>query len=117
MSADFTVSFASDAEDEIEIEDEVLPEEFDLAQNYPNPFNAETKISFSLAESGAVSLEIYNVVGQRIKTLTSGIYAPGTYEINWDGTSADGQPLASGLYFYRLKTIQGTICKKMLLMK
>lgn len=117
MSADFTVSFASAAEDEIEIEDEVIPEQFDLAQNSPNPFNAETKISFAVAEPGAVRLEIYNVVGQKIKTLTSGLYAPGRYEIYWDGTSDNGQALASGLYFYRLKTLEGTICKKMLLMK
>ncbi|MBD3218744.1 MAG: M6 family metalloprotease domain-containing protein [candidate division Zixibacteria bacterium] len=117
MSADFTVSFASSAEDEIEIEDEVLPEEFELAQNYPNPFNAETKISFSLSEPGEVSLEVYNVIGQKVRTLTSEIYEPGNYEIHWDGLSESGQPAASGLYFYRLETIEGAICKKMLLMK
>ncbi len=114
MSADFTVSFASAAGDE---DNEVLPSVFELAQNAPNPFNAETVIKFSLPEGGKINLEIYNVLGQKVQTLASGYLDAGNYSLNWDATAENGKIVPSGIYFYRLNTADGILCKKMLLLK
>jgi len=88
------------------------PYTFSLAQNYPNPFNPTTNISFSLAEKSHVELSVYNVLGQKIRTLVSGEKAPGIYTEEWDGSS-----VASGVYFYRLETEKFTSTKKMMLVK
>jgi hypothetical protein len=99
-----------------------VPKSFVLEQNYPNPFNPTTTISFSLGDhngGGAVDfrLDIFNVLGQRVKTLAEGTLAPGRYEYVWDGTDRLDQQVASGLYFYRLTTSDRFETKKMVLMK
>lgn len=114
MTADFTVSFASAVGDE---NNEVLPKVYGLEQNAPNPFNAETLIRFSLPEGGQVNLDVYNVLGQKVATLASDYLDAGTYTINWDATGDNGQITPSGVYFYRLKTADAILCKKMLLLK
>ena len=78
-------------------------------QNYPNPFNPETWIPYHLAEAGAVSLSIYDTAGTLIRTLPLGYQSAGFYENRthaayWDGRNALGEPVASGVYFYRLTT-------------
>jgi hypothetical protein len=97
-----------------------LPKDFTLEQNYPNPFNPTTTIEFSIGASSAaqpVQLEIYNVLGAKVKTLVSGSQAVGVHRVNWDGTNDYGQHVASGVYFYRLQVGTVTESKKMLLMK
>ena len=79
------------------------PTEFSLAQNYPNPFNAGTLISYSLPSAGPVILDIFNIHGQRVATLDQGVQTTGMHTISWAGLDAEGQPVASGVYFYRLR--------------
>lgn len=94
-----------------------LPAEFTLQQNYPNPFNPTTHISFALPQAADVTLEIFNVLGQRVRTLLSKPMAAGSYTVTWDGTSAGGSPVASGVYLYRLTAAGQTLQQKMILMK
>jgi hypothetical protein len=86
-------------------------------QNYPNPFNPKTIISFSLAEAGNVSLEIYNVKGQKVKTLINKEFELGQHQISWEGTDDDGKLVSSGVYCYKMKSGNYTSTKKMILMK
>ncbi|MDD4232210.1 MAG: FlgD immunoglobulin-like domain containing protein, partial [Candidatus Cloacimonetes bacterium] len=88
-----------------------------LKQNYPNPFNPNTTIAFELARAQNVSLDIFNVKGQKVRNLRSGFMAAGNHSIAWDATDDFGKALASGLYFYRLQSNQSTFTRKMLLMK
>ena len=85
----------------------ILPENFSLMQNYPNPFNSATVIRFALPTSEDVDLAIFNLAGQQVATLVSGMREAGTYTIRWDGRDDDGQALASGVYLYRLRTSDG----------
>jgi hypothetical protein len=93
---------------------ENLPTEFYLWQNYPNPFlseaksrfteNPDTRIQYDLPKSGFVRLEIFNVLGQKIKTLVNEQKPAGAHTAVWDGRKDDGNLAASGIYIYRLKT-------------
>ena len=85
---------------------------FRLFQNYPNPFNPSTKIKFSLTKQSFISLIIYNLLGKKVTTLVSQNLSPGEHEIIFDA-----RDLPSGLYFYKLKSADLTITKKMLLIK
>jgi len=89
-----------------------LPVKFDLAQNYPNPFNPVTKIIFDLPERTKATLDVFNVLGQKVATLVDAELAADRYEVEWDGTN-----VASGIYFYRLSTDQFLMTKKMMLLK
>jgi hypothetical protein len=88
-----------------------------LAKNHPNPFNPETKINFSLAKNGNVSLEVYNIKGQLIKTLQNGYTDAGEHSVVWIGDDENGQKVTSGIYFYRLQTENMSKTRKMLLLK
>jgi len=94
-----------------------LPEGFALDQNYPNPFNPTTTISFSLPSAQHVTLEIYNVQGQKVRTLIDEVRSAGEHAIEWDATSDAGDRVASGVYFYRLTAGEYVVSKKMTLLK
>ncbi len=101
----------------VEVTGKVLPTSYDLSQNYPNPFNATTQINFALPNAGNVSLKIYNVAGQLVKSFNQPMEA-GYRTITWDGTNSNGDNVASGVYFYRLdvekqfsKTLKMTLLK------
>lgn len=79
-----------------------------VLQNYPNPFRDETTIEFSIAEEGDVSLEVFDVLGQLVITLAAGHREPATYTLGWNGRSANGREVPSGIYVIRLTTPQGT---------
>ena len=96
---------------------ETRPEEFALRNNYPNPFNPSTTIKYQLPDAGDVRLEIFNVVGQSVRTLVDQQEGAGRYEMQWDATNNNGQSLSSGVYFYRLQAGEFQEVKKMLLMK
>jgi flagellar hook assembly protein FlgD len=78
-----------------------------LEPNYPNPFNATTAIVYSLPNIGAqpapVRLTVYNILGEKVKSLVDDNQQPGRHIAYWDGTDQQGQPVASGVYFYRLE--------------
>lgn len=102
-----------------DIEDITLPPaQVDFAlSNYPNPFNPETTISFILPESGEVTVNIYNVKGQKITNLCKEILSKGHHTLLWKGTDAKGCSLASGIYFVRLETKGESRCYKMMMVK
>ena len=87
-----------------------------LHGNYPNPFNPETKIDFSLAKTGNAELTIYNIKGQRVKTLINDHIEAGNHSVVWNGKDGKGADVSSGVYFYRLKTADGVQNGKMLLL-
>ncbi len=88
-----------------------------LIGNYPNPFNPTTAIGFALKQSETVSLVIYNIKGQKIKTLTNEKYGSGEHTIVWDGKDSDNNYVSSGIYLYKLNAGTYTKSKKMILMK
>jgi len=96
---------------------ESIPVATVLYPNYPNPFNPETNIRFALAQSGKVMLDIYNLKGQRVKTLADGVYNAGTHTLKWNGTDDNGIPAASGVYFYKMTAGTTAKTQKMILMK
>ncbi|MCK4404643.1 MAG: T9SS type A sorting domain-containing protein, partial [candidate division Zixibacteria bacterium] len=90
---------------------------FTLFQNQPNPFNPETQINYYLPRACQVRLTIYNVLGQRVRTLFDGHQDTGMHTLLWDGRGEDGAHLSSGIYFYRLQAENFQETKKMTLMK
>lgn len=94
-----------------------VPAIFSLEQNYPNPFNPTTTIRFNLAQSGQVTLIVYNLLGQPVRTLADGFLSAGSHAVVWDGTGDDGRPVASGVYLYRLSGDTVDRSRQMILMK
>ncbi|RMH97292.1 MAG: choice-of-anchor D domain-containing protein [Calditrichaeota bacterium] len=81
----------------------LTPVQFALEQNYPNPFNPATTIPYRLAERSRVKLEIYDLLGRRVRTLVQAVEATGAHRQTWDGRDDRGHPVASGIYIYRLE--------------
>ncbi len=97
---------------------QTTPTEFALLQNFPNPFNPETTIGYELAESADVTLQIYNVVGQVVRTLIAAeSQAAGRYQIRWDGMDDRGVSVSSGIYFYRISAGEFQTVRKLMLLK
>jgi hypothetical protein len=94
-----------------------IPQRFALAQNYPNPFNATTTIEFSLEKAGEVTLSIYDILGRQVKTLYNGTLTAGSHSLIWNGTNESGKTVTSGVYFYRLENSEGSITKRMVMLK
>lgn len=94
-----------------------LPKEFALQQNYPNPFNPTTLIKYDVPRRSQVRLSIYNVLGQKVRTLFDGVQNPGSYSEEWDGSTEGGNSVSSGIYFYRIEAGSFVQTKKMVLMK
>jgi cytochrome c peroxidase len=93
------------------------PTRLTLGQNYPNPFNPETEISYTLPTGCQVELSVYNLLGQRIRTLVNEYQSSGQKTARWDGTDDAGQDVASGVYFYRIRAGELSHSRKMILMK
>ncbi len=96
---------------------ESVPSDFHLFQNYPNPFNPSTVINYSVPQTAEVKLRIYNLLGQRIRTLFDGLKQAGVYTTQWDGRDDTGQQVAAGIYFLRLESEHLTLSRKMLLVR
>ena len=88
-----------------------------LFQNYPNPFNSETTIRYHVANEGRVEVAIYNVLGQRIRTLFEGQQPEGSYSVMWNGKNDFGEAAGSDIYFYQMKIRNFTSTERMLLLK
>jgi len=99
------------------VEENNLPDVFALHNNYPNPFNPVTNITYDVPEVADVKLEIFNVMGQKVRTLASGSHEPGRYRILWNATNDFGEGLSSGMYIYKIQAGDFISVKKLVLMK
>ena len=100
----------------------LAPKETTLLANYPNPFNPETWIPYQLAKPADVTLRIYSVKGELVQTLVLGHQAAGVYHTKsraayWDGRNAQGEKVASGVYFYTLSAGEFSTTRKLLIQK
>jgi hypothetical protein len=96
---------------------DALPPLFTLHPNYPNPFNAGTVILYQFPQTAHVELTIYNIAGQRLKTLIDESQHPGLHRVTWDGTDVSGRQVGTGLYLYKLTTPAQTQTRRMILIK
>lgn len=96
---------------------EVLPTEIALKQNYPNPFNPETNIEFQLPTATNVTLEVFNLLGQKVTTLVSGYRDAGYHTVRWNGTNDSGELVPSGVYFYRMTADDFVKTNKMIMLR
>jgi hypothetical protein len=94
-----------------------IPEGYQLFQNYPNPFNAVTQIKYALPKDCKIKLTIYNILGQRVKTLVDEQQSAGYKNISWDGTDETGNEVSSGIYFYGIETDEFAKIYKMVILK
>ncbi len=93
------------------------PESFELSQNYPNPFNPTTTIRYFLPKRENVTLEIFNLLGERVRMLADEEQTAGEHTALWDGKDEKGKTLSSGIYFYQLKGKEFSKTKKMIFLK
>jgi hypothetical protein len=94
-----------------------VPTSYSLDQNYPNPFNAGTNIQFTTIADGRVTLDVYNVLGQKVRNLVDQQMSSGTHEADWDGRDGNGNVLSTGVYFYRIQARGFTSTRKMVMIK
>ena len=94
-----------------------MPTTLALGQNYPNPFNPQTSISFAIPEKSDVNLSVYDILGNKVRTLANGEFEPGDHKVIFDGNNDSGKPVSAGIYFYRLDTGKSSITRKMVLLK
>jgi len=94
-----------------------LPSQFMLSQNYPNPFNPSTTITYAVPRKSDVRLEIFNILGQNVRTLVQENKSAGNYRVSWDGRGNQGRALSTGVYLYRLTAGESVLTRKMLLLK
>jgi PKD repeat protein len=94
---------------------DIAPAQFAVSHNRPNPFHTMTEFSISLPKPARVTTEVYTMQGQRVATLTDEVRSAGTHVIRWDGTNSAGEPVASGIYFYRVVADDRMVTKKMVL--
>ena len=95
----------------------LIPEGFSLEQNFPNPFNPDTGIHFRLPQKHHVKLTIFNLLGEKVRTLIDGDYPAGNHEVRWDGKDDSGNPTPTGLYVYRLRAGEYSQARKMSLVR
>jgi hypothetical protein len=96
---------------------DVIPEGYALRQNYPNPFNPSTEIAFEIPYDQRVTLTVYNLLGQPIRTLISDVRSAGVHTVTWDGKDDKGFNMASGVYIYRLETKDVNLAGRAVLIK
>ena len=94
-----------------------IVDEFSLSNNYPNPFNPSTTIDFAVAQSGDVSVIIYDMLGREVKNLVNGFHTPNYYSINWNGMNDAGTSVSTGVYYYKMVSSDFVEMKKMMFVK
>jgi len=118
---DYTIKHLIEAPGGVAINEDfdmvVNPSAYSLNQNYPNPFNPSTTIGYSVPQDGLISVDIYNVVGQKIKTLYSGYQSAGSHSLVWDATNASGEAMPTGIYIYSLNGANAHVTHKMVLIR
>ena len=108
-----TITSPLGVEDEIE---DLIPTDYVLYQNYPNPFNPTTKIKYGIPNSGLITLQVYNLLGEVVTTLVNKQQSAGNYEVSFDAASAAGG-LSSGIYLYKIQAGDYSDLKKMILLR
>ena len=98
-------------------DDQIIQIRTELGNNYPNPFNPVTKISYAVSEACRVSIDIFNIKGEKVKALIRERKDPSYYQTVWNGKDDTGKTVSSGVYFYQTKIGDYKSCNKMLLMK
>ena len=101
----------------LNVDNSTIPEVFALHNNYPNPFNPTTNIGYDIPELSKVTIDIYNIAGNKVKTLVSKEHQPGRYKVQWNATNEFGSPVATGMYIYKIRANGFVSVKKLLLMK
>ena len=94
-----------------------MPQKFMVEQNYPNPFNPTTEIQYTLPQPEKVEIAIYNILGQKVKTLLSKSEKAGIHKVVWDATNDAGENVGSGFYIYCVKAGSYRAIKKMVLLR
>jgi len=119
LSVGFEQNVQSELSKEVLSPKASLPKAFALGQNYPNPFNPSTTVAYDIPEGKEVQvrLNIYNVRGQLVRTLVNEVKSEGSYQVQWDGSSNNGQKVSSGVYFYRLVAGEFNQTRKMVILK
>jgi len=117
MAANGPFTFTLDLSSTLGIDESTIPDVFALHNNYPNPFNPVTNITYDIPEVADVKLEIYNIMGQKVRTLATGSHEPGRYRVLWNATNDYGQGLSSGMYIYKIQAGDFVSVKKLVLMK
>ena len=103
--------------DGVGVYDNQIVELKNSVRNHPNPFNPETMIEYCIKEDSKVLIEIYNIKGQKVKTLVNEFKEAGYHSVIWNGKDSNCKPVASGIYFYRMKTDNYQKIRKMILIK
>jgi hypothetical protein len=110
-------SLDEEPETDLEKKAAALPEGYDLGQNHPNPFNPDTEIAYSIPETQHVSLDIFNIQGQKVRSLVDEVQSSGRHIAKWDATNDNGEMVSSGVYLYRFASGNVIAKKKMTLLK
>ncbi|MDD4050488.1 MAG: FlgD immunoglobulin-like domain containing protein [candidate division Zixibacteria bacterium] len=113
----YVVKLAPDNPSAVDDAEEIRPTSFSLSANYPNPFNPGTTIEYMLDRRAHVKIEIFNILGQAVRTLVDETKPAGSYQTEWDGADDSGRPVPTGVYLYRMQTDGLAQAKKMLLLK
>jgi tetrahydromethanopterin S-methyltransferase subunit B len=116
LSGDMKVN-ANNSRDMNTLDIKQIPEVFKLANNYPNPFNPTTTIGYQLPENNKVVVNIYDMLGNKIRTLVNENKTAGYYSVVWNGLNDNGARISSGTYFYHIQAGTHNSTKKMLLIK
>jgi hypothetical protein len=111
------LSWQSDITYFLEIETESIPTEFALHENYPNPFNPTTTLRFDLPEVSNLTLTIYNMLGQKVRTFNYQNTSAGYHSVKWNATNDYGDPVGAGVYLYQLRAKDFVKTRKMVLLK
>ena len=99
------------------LDNNTIPDVFALHNNYPNPFNPVTNIKYDIPVASDVRIDIFNIAGEKVRTLVSREHQPGRYKIQWNATNEFGSPVATGMYIYKIHAKDFVSVKKLLLMK
>ena len=94
-----------------------FPNRYALQQNYPNPFNPATNIKFDVKNAGRVKIDIYNTLGQKVRTLVDDVKSAGKYSVVWNGLNDFGDRVASGIYIYKMVSGDFVQTRKMILLR
>ena len=105
--------------EELSVEEELYTtsRSFSLLSLYPNPFNSEVRLSFELLERSEIEIAVFNLVGQRVRTLTEGLWSAGSHDLTWDGCDHEGNRLPSGTYMVQLRNTEEAQRRKVILVR